>query len=240
MKRLFYILTIYFFGMSLLSCQENDRLLFTDDSAIYFTLPTKDTTLLIQEDTVVYSFALETHSVYTLRLPIESTGLAPNRERTYKISINPSYTTAVEGTDFEGLKTEYHMPANRGLDTVSFTVHRTLPMQTAARTLRLDIVPTADFKEGIQERTSIYLKFSDILERPVWWDKWEFVMGEYGRKKHDKWLEIWGKSPLPTDVMMIHPFYTPKELMAIQDLRLYFERNEVYENGKRVTVPKMY
>ena len=70
MKRLFYILTIYFFGMSLLSCQENDRLLFTDDSAIYFTLPTKDTTLLIQEDTVVYSFALETHSVYTLRLPI--------------------------------------------------------------------------------------------------------------------------------------------------------------------------
>lgn len=243
MKNIFHLFISGLLCLFYAACSENDKLLFNDNASIYFRIPKGDTTLIIQADTVVYSFAFEDPELvntFVMRLPVESTGLAPSYERKYKIHIVPELSTAIEGTDFQALQETYTMPAQKGLDTLLLTVNRTESMQVAPKNLVLEMVATDDFKLGPQERVRIYLRISDILERPEWWDEWEPYMGAYGRKKHDKWLKIWGKDPLPTDVSMIHPFYTPKELMAIQDLRIYFEQNPTYENGERVVVPKVY
>lgn len=242
MKKIVYIAVASLLCLFCFSCSENSRLMFNDDAAIYFRIPKGDTNLIIQTDTVVYSFAFEDANLvktYTIRIPIESTGAAVPHERKYQIKADTKLSTAIEGTDFETLKSEYIMPANTGLDTLLLIVKRTPAMQEAAKSLVLEMVATPDFKLGLEERQQIYLRFSDILERPSWWKDWEYYMGAYGRKKHEKWLQIWGKAALPTDVF-VHPFYTPKELMAIQDMRIYFEQNPTYENGERVVVPKVY
>lgn len=243
MKKLIYIIIgCLFVPFYFSSCSENDRLTFEDTPGIYFRLPEKDTTLIVREDTIVYSFAFEDPNLvreYVMRVPVEITGLSVNKERKFKIRIDPKLSTAVEGRDYIKLQEEYIMPANTGKDSIRITVLRNDSLQTKPRDLQLEIVATPDFKLGIKERATIRLRFSDILEEPEWWDYWSFFMGAYGRKKHQQWLLIWGKTPLKTDGQ-IHPFNTPKELMAIQDLRIYFEQNPTYENGERVVVPKIY
>ena len=227
-----------------IACQEADKEMFdANKTALYFKLEDlkNDKTLILREDTIVYTFAYddveEVHQkeVY---IPVELVGFAAGRQRTWHIEVEAAANTK-EGVDYEPLATEQVYAAGKTVDSLRFVWKRSPSMQKEVKKLNLRIVSGGDFEAGVQEKLFVSLQASDILEKPDWWDDWEAAFGSWHPTKLREWIKIWGNKDLEkTNPDYVNFSYYPQECTAIVKLHDLFENEEFYdENEVRLYIP---
>lgn len=227
-----------------IACQEADKEMFDgNETGLYFELGKlkDDKTLILREDTVMYTFAYDDVEEVHQRevfIPVELAGFATGRERTYRIEVEAAANTK-EGIDYEPLTTEQIYSADKTVDSLQFVWKRNPSMQKEVKKVNIRIVSGGDFEAGVEEKLFVSLQASDILEKPDWWDNWEAAFGSWHPTKLREWIKIWGRE----DLEKVRPDYItfydyPQECTAIVKLHDLFESEEFYdENGVRLYVP---
>ena len=229
----------------LMACQEADKVMYplNEVEGVYFkadSMAFYDANLTQREDTVVYSFAYEDESFdhYRIGIPVQVAGEAVDKDRTYRLEILEG-GNAVETEDYEPFALEQVLHANRMVDTLWVTWKRSEVMQKSARMLGLQIVAGGELIPGVEEKLTLWLLASDILEEPSWWDDWEVCFGTYHPTKLREWIKIWGNEPLDENLWMgPNWFEYPQECTAILKLKDVFEQNEFYDEQEvRLYIP---
>lgn len=225
MKLLYYYIT----GALLLlgACSEATREMFDTPPAVYFQMPQGDTTLIVREDTVVYSFAFDlTSTRREICIPVQLIGFAADRDRKYNIEITNIGDTRA-GVHYEAVATEQTLAAGKTVDSLRVTFLRTPDMQQGAKKVAFTIRPGGDLAEGLRDQLHVAIQVSDILEQPEWWDTWSRYFGPYDRQIYEQWMTIWGGTG---DLTNHTPGwgYSPQVHTAIIGLRVYFDEHEVY------------
>jgi hypothetical protein len=263
MKKYHYIL----FMCSLVflsSCNKDIDSFDNSKNYIYFDVPFKvddygnKTTTRV--DSIYYSFALDDASItsHTFKIPINTISLPANKDRSYKVEVVTDKTTA-EDTDWDKTCLENTIvKAGSVFDTLLVKVNRTSILRKAVRSITFRIVGNENFSEGYNNLLTAKISFSDVLDPPSWWSKWQYIFGDYCREKYLKWREIYylGADPnvelyagpgkgkeLYWDNMPYYAFlaFYPSTAMFLRVLKQYFIDNEVYPDGDktkpRVTIP---
>ena len=238
-----YILIVSFLALCGVACQDADREMFSGEKiGIYFKLSnlSKDATLILRKDTVVYTFAYDDVDEVRDReicIPVELVGYAAGIERKYHIEVEAAGNT-VEGVDYEPIALEQTVAADKTVDSLRFVWKRNQTMQKEVKKLNIRIVSGGDFMAGVEEKLFVSLQASDILEKPVWWDSWYDAFGSWHPTKLREWIQIWGREDLEANPWVISFFYYPQECAAIIKLHDLFEKEEfVDENGVRLYIP---
>lgn len=227
-----------------IACQEADKEMFDgNETGLYFELGKlkEDKTLILREDTVMYTFAYDDVEEVHQRevfIPVELAGFAAGRERTYRIEVEAAANTK-EGVDYEPLAPEQVYSADKMVDSLRFVWKRNPSMQKEVKKVNIRIVSGGDFEAGVEEKLFVSLQASDILEQPAWWEAWEAAFGSWHPTKLREWIKIWGKEDLPAKLWNGPNFFEyPQECTAIVKLHDLFENEEFYdENGVRLYVP---
>lgn len=246
------------------SCNKDIEGYSAESNFVYFDMPYvldqygKETTE--RETQFSYSFELDDASVtsYTFKIPVNASSIPVDRDRRYKVEVVPEETTATaDDWDADCLKHTV-IKAGSVFDTVYVKVNRTESLRSEWKTIAFRIVSNEEFTEGYSNLLTAKVTFSDQVEQPEWWTKWQSYFGEYCREKFVKWREIYyygadpntepyggpglGK-PLYWDNM---PYYAmaswyPTTFMFIKVLKQYFIDHEVYPDGDttkpRITIP---
>lgn len=238
-----YILMVSILVLSGVACQDADREMFPGEkSGVYFKLSnlSKDGTLIMRKDTVVYTFAYDDVEEVRDReicIPVELIGFATGTDRKYHVEVVAAGNTE-EGVDYEPVESEQTFGANKTVDSLRVMWKRSESMQKEVKKLNIRIVSGGDFVAGVEEKLFVSLQVSDILEKPVWWDVWYDAFGSWHPTKLREWIRIWGREDLDADPWMIGFFYYPQECSAIIKLHDLFESKEFFdENGVRLFIP---
>ncbi|MDR2131455.1 MAG: DUF4843 domain-containing protein [Odoribacteraceae bacterium] len=242
MKRIHYIIVTGALALAA-ACSEAPKEMFNAPAAIHFQMPRGDSSLIIRQDTIVYSFAFDL--VATRReicIPVEVVGFAAGRDREYHVEITPLGDTR-EGVHHEPISARQVLPAGKTTDSIRVVFVRAADMAREAKKIGLTIRDGGDFQAGVQEHLHVVVQVSDILERPEWWNSaWNERFGDtYDPQIYRAWMGVWkgnGKgeptSPYPSW------WDTPQELTALVDLRRHFEEHETYyldEPSIRIVIP---
>ncbi len=244
MKNRIYIGIVAVLACLVFACQEADREMYplslggvyfkTDSVAIY------NPTLLLRGDTIVYSFAYEDKSFdrYRMGVPVQLTGQATDKARTYHLEVITG-SSAQETVDYEPFELEQTVQANKTVDTLWVVWKRSQEMEQRAKQLGLRVVEGGDLVPGVDEKRTIWLQASDVLEQPDWWDAWEEGFGTWHPTKLREWVKIWGREPLKKSLYYgITWSEYPQECTAILKLKDLFEKEEfVDDNGIRLKIP---
>lgn len=244
MRNKIYIAIALCLTLWMTACRDADREMFSDSrSGVYFKLENlaEDTTLVVRQDTVVYTFAYESEEVQEREvcLPVELVGLAADRERKYRIEVLPAANT-VEGIDYQTINLEQVFAAGKTVDSLRVVWNRDTSMARVAKRLDIRILGGDDFGLGVKEYTYVSLQVSDILEEPDWWEAWSSALGDYHPTKLREWYKIYGMNPLPeiTSAWEISFMMYPQECAAIMQLKELFDNEEFYdEEGNRLYIP---
>lgn len=241
-KLLIYHIVLF----TVLSCSEAEREMFDPSlSAIHFDLTKLDTNLIVRGDTLTYSFAFNPTTVqsYTLNIPVEIIGFRSEHDRQYRIELLSDIITAKPNTHYQSLPDYHVLPAQKGKDSLQIILFRHTDLQKSAKSIELQLIPSTDFNVGSIEKQHVYLRFSDILEEPIWWDLWKDEFGPYHRIKYQEWIRIWGDRG---DISGFRPgkWNSPQVYVKLMDLKSYFENNPRYadennpsDRGDRLTIP---
>lgn len=228
-----------------LSCNEASKEMFEGPYSAFFQLKDlkSDTTLILRNDTVVYTFAYEPDEVRTreICIPVMITGSGAEKGLSYRVEVTTSKNTTAN-TDFEPIATEWHIPAGKMTDSLRIILKRNPSMQTATKEIRIRLVEGGDLIQGVKEKLFVAVRVSDVLEMPGWWEHWEIGFGDWHPTKLREWIKIWGgKGDLPTDKRVMW-YYAPKECMAIVKLKEVFDKDPGFfdEEGHRLLIPASF
>jgi hypothetical protein len=123
---------------------------------------------------IVYSFLEhpEALGIDTILVPVRIQGNRTNYDRTVKISIVTSKTTAIATTHYVPLKDQYIMPADSGEIEIPIIVNSSdNSLSVTPVVLALQIEPNEYFgsNPGMQYTT---VTFSNTIKEPTWWSYW--------------------------------------------------------------------
>lgn len=176
------VLMLCIYGLT--GCQKNDPMRYEGEAAVYFQLNEE---WLKDADSLTYSFVNKGLETDTLWLQVNLQGYAAHEARTFGLRVNEKQTTAEEGLHYEKLKPVYILPAETYSCQVPVVVYKKDPLlDRSSFLLVLELTATADLKPGITKRTSVKIRLTDRLGKPVYWD--EVVVSEFGsysRVKHE-------------------------------------------------------
>nr|WP_121269563.1 DUF4843 domain-containing protein [Pedobacter schmidteae] len=162
-------------------------------TGIYFA-PAVDTRNYVGVDSTAISFAFAKASLMdsVMKLVVRVSGEPVNRERGFKLSIDPT-STAIVGQHYEILNSGFVIPANKVADTLKIKMKRTTDMLSQTFTIRLKLEANENFDTPMQDRvintvTGKKLSFithtiwvNDIVKKPkAWLDDY---LGPFSRKK---------------------------------------------------------
>lgn len=142
------------------------------------------------KDSIEFSFAKVATNISesTVNLPVVVLGDLAGHDRTFKVRVTGG--NAVEGVDYEPLKDEYVVPANKAKAVVPFVVRRTDKLKKGKVRVILELVENENFKllldsklndDGKTEVNTLQLKviFSEIYTEP--WDYSLFGVDYFGK-----------------------------------------------------------
>jgi hypothetical protein len=158
------------------ACQKKEINGFQGTANVFFTVNSWDS--------VLYTFALHPErKTDTVWVPVSISGNRMDRDRAYSVKVIDSLTTAVVNKHYEPLKEQYVMPAGTGFQYLPVILYNTdSNMRKRPFTLKLRVVPTADFNTDINDQVTARVVFSSRLEKPVWWI--DTPGGDYSLVKH--------------------------------------------------------
>lgn len=174
----------------MVSCKQNERLMFDGDSKIYFHRTS------IQTDTLAFAL-LAKENGHEFDVPVRISGYMLSSERKYKVEVIADKTTAEEGIHYE-LEQEFSFPADTFASSFKVKLFKTDPeLATSSKFLSLRLVPS-DLDVAYEDRSSIVILLTTALRAPVgtgyWGDLRAFTnwFGPYSRKKHELIIEMTG------------------------------------------------
>lgn len=193
------LLIIGLFGAVCLSaCKKAIELTYQSPDNVYFDF-TDPKDERKRPDSISYSFALfPERSSDTILLPVRISGLRKSVNRTFKLSVIDSATTAIAGTHYKALEATYTIPADSGAVKVPIIIYSTDPALTAKSVrMKFRLVASADFAVSTVEFDTAKVIFSNRLEQPAWWNTWASELGAYSRVKHELFIRTAGTTELP-------------------------------------------
>lgn len=186
-----FILAIIVMGVS--SCGENPDFVYHSQDNIY--LDYEDTTARM----ISYSFAYTPEKVEdTIYIPVKISGKIETYDRSFKLVVLDTATTAEPALHYEPFKDAYTMPADSGTVRVPVVIYNKDP-ELADKTVSLAfaLVATEDFKIDFPHLNYAKISFSNRLEQPNWWMFWMGQLGLYSRVKHQLFLISTGTNDMP-------------------------------------------
>lgn len=91
-------------------------------------------------------FITTTSNDSAVSLNVKLLGNMVNKDRTFKMVIVDSGTTAIKGTDYDLTETDYVLSANTSSKEVLVNIYRTPSLKDTLRKVMFELVPTADFE----------------------------------------------------------------------------------------------
>lgn len=134
--------------------------------------------------------------IYTERIvnvPVKVLGSIVDYDRTFKVKINGG--TAVEGKDYEKLKSEYTIPAGKALTTIPVKLFRTARLLNESIYFDIQLEESKDFKLLLpivvnksnstnMDATKFRLRFSEIIIESSYWKSYSpQFWGDWSVKK---------------------------------------------------------
>jgi hypothetical protein len=196
------IAAIVLVAMMCYSCKKNKELIYqsaTDN--VYFNFVNTDTVThtTTRADSVVYSFALSPEKgTDTIFIPVSLSGNRINRDRSFRVAVVDSLTTAIASLHYKLLEDNYIMPADSGATLLPVVLLNTDPVLTDTTVrIQLELVSTSDLDAEFPKLNTFRIIFSNRLEKPVWWNAWISELGVYSRVKHELFIRVSGTTSLP-------------------------------------------
>ncbi len=127
-------------------------------------------------------------------------GDVADHDRTVNLAVEQSMTTA-SASQYSVPETVV-VPAGQTKGTFSVKLRRDASLQQKSVRLYLKVVPSGDFKPGVNEENHIVFIWTDVLSKPNNWADLEPFFGTYSNVKYRFMLEHLGdEGELSTDTM---------------------------------------
>jgi len=211
MKKIFYIFTIILCCNLLISCQEDDALLYSDSARVQFS----------STDDYPFSFVWSDKSVTEaiVKLPIKVIGGPGDVPRKLRVSQIAEYDVTYEydnkGYIVDSTITQKENPAESGVhyvpfndakaqellvvapgnvtDSVAIIVKRDASLTTKKVRLRVQLEASEDFLPGESKYLARTVILSDMLEKPSSWGNYTnayYYLGKYSVPKHELMIRV--------------------------------------------------
>ena len=232
MRHLFFILI----GILLLtSCQENDRMVYEEKPAVYFS------DYIADADSLQYSFRIKAQDRDTIYIEVKLLGDLLENPASYRV-VALDNSTAVVGKHYVALPESFEFKANTSVE--EFPVIVTNPgveMDTTTVTLELALEATEDLDLGYPDQVKMRLMITNQLIKPSYWDMpLSLYFGEYSQVKHQQCILIMGHDfPLTDDELLDWGGLSGYNYWMQQGRAVceYYATHTVYdENGNLITV----
>ncbi len=170
--------------LGLMSCQENEHMIYGEKAAVYFST-------LTENDSLSYSFAAGLTEEDVVSIPVTIIGEQSPEVRKIAFSVDPA-STAVEGTHFKNLPAEQLLPAGAVETSIDVTVMDN-ELENGDVTLILNLETNDDFDLGYKGRRQAKLVITNQLVKPSYWDMpLSLYYGSYSKAKHRLCIQIQG------------------------------------------------
>lgn len=171
-------------GCSLLGCQENERMLYVEKPAVYFSS-------LTEKDSISYSFASGLKDEDVVSIPVRIIGTSVDKDRTIAVEIDP-VSTAKEGVHYKDLSKSVVLKAGDVESNVKMTVVNK-DLENGDVKLILNLKPSNDFDLGYAGSLKAKLIITDQLVKPSYWDMpLSLYYGAYSKAKHRLCIQLQG------------------------------------------------
>jgi len=202
----------------LAACSKADLVSYNTNDNIYFDLDAAG-----NRDSILYTFAYYPDKLQdTVWVPVRISGIRTDRDRSYKVIIIDSATTAIANTHYEPFRESYVLPAGTGtaaLPVVLFNNDPELVNRSFAITIQL--VNTEDFGADLKQIITARVVFSNKLEKPKWWEMW--LGGYYSQVKHQLF-----RLAATTEDLTMDGLDAPKNLYYVNKLQALLNNPEVW------------
>lgn len=151
MKKVSFYRNFMFASLVLLGCKA-DMIDYKGKAGVYFAVQHPwisgggDSTTWEYAPKTEVPFIVTTSSDSLVRLKVKLLGNLVNKDRTFKMVVVDSGTTAIKGEDFEWPKNEFVMEANSSITDVFVQVYKTPSLKDTMRKIMFELVPTPDFQ----------------------------------------------------------------------------------------------
>ena len=173
-------------GLLLTGCEENERMLYSAPSAVYFSEMTS-------EDSLQYSFASGLKEIDTVSIPLMIIGEKVSYPRQIQVEVDAS-TTAQENVHYKLSSTVIELPAgevNAAVPVVVMDNDESLEFGSVA--LVLNLKANEDFVLGFPEQLSARLIITKQLVKPSYWEMpLSLYYGRYSKAKHRLCIQVQG------------------------------------------------
>lgn len=171
-------------GFSLWGCQENERMLYEEKPAVYFSTVT-------EKDSISYSFASGLKDEDVVSIPVRIIGTSIDKERTIAVEVDP-VSTAKEGVHYKDLSKSVALKAGDVEANVKITVMNK-DLEKGDVKLILNLKPSDDFDLGYTGSLKAKLVITDQLVKPSYWDMpLSLYYGTYSKAKHRLCIQLQG------------------------------------------------
>jgi hypothetical protein len=217
MKRTTIIIVLL--SMVLYACKKDEPLGYETTDNVYF-----DFTPLDKDDTadsLVYSFAYNTEKdMDTILIPVRLSGIRQHTARKFSVGIVDTSTTAIASLHYKPLESEYTIPADSGIFLLPLIVYsKDTALKSKSVIITLTLQGSLDLGVSFKDLKTGFIKLSNKLEKPTWWDVWIGELGEYSRVKHELFIRTSGTTVLSAS--QADYMETPKTLYFIRRFKSF-------------------
>lgn len=171
-------------GCGLLGCQENERVLYAEKPAVYFSSVT-------EEDSLFYSFASGLTDEDVVFIPVRIIGTSVDKDRSVSIEVDPE-STAKKGVHYKDLGESVQLKAGSVETDIQVTVMNK-ELGNGDVKLILNLKPSEDFDLGYAGSLKAKLVITDQLVKPSYWDMpLSLYYGAYSKAKHRLCIQLQG------------------------------------------------
>ena len=154
-----------------------------------------------------------------IRIPLTAVGSASTSPRSYRLKVIDTATTAKAGVHFQPFSTDRILPAGATSDTLRINILRRNLNEDSFYVLAIGISEKTELPPIIAELSKMQLVFDNRLDMPIWWPELAYWLGEYDKKKYQKFIE-WNGSPITQKEMNERKY---EYLRIFKKVKAYFE-----------------
>ncbi|WP_443939483.1 DUF4843 domain-containing protein [Pedobacter sp. MW01-1-1] len=184
MKKIEFVF-LAFITMLFANCKKNDPKIYDEKPAVYFSA-------FSTTDSLFRSLVAIKTDNDTVWLNIQLLGNAIAQNTSFKLVIDPQYSTAIESKHYQKLKDNYVLPAGKFSVLVPIILYKTDPDLTAKSVrMGIKIISSDDLDAGYQNKLNAHIIFTNQLVKPSYWDSYlSIYYGTYSRVKHTKAIQV--------------------------------------------------
>lgn len=157
----------------------------------------------------------------TVSIPLTAVGAVSSQSRIYTLELIDTATTAQEGIQFQAFGRKHILPAGAMTDTLFLKIHRRKLDKDSIYTLAIAISEQGELPPTISELAHVKLMFDNRLAMPQWWSDVSYWLGEYDRRKYQKFIELNGTPITERDMNERKYDY----LRIFKKVKTYFDDN---------------